>query len=281
MGLSEFLLAQIDRPFTRKALRWANHLLRPPGPVPVRVRNQKIYAASLDRLLALLLLKFGNAERFEIDLWQQHLRPGMVAVDIGANLGLYTLLAAERIGPGGTVHAFEPAPHNYALLCRNVKVNGHTNVVLHEIAVADREGTVPLHLCPEHHGDHRIYHVAHGNRPTINVRLTTLDAALHDAPRVDLVKMDIQGSEWRAVEGMRGLIERNPRMLLFLEFWPKGLRESGAEPADFLRRLRELGFLVRHINSKRRTLEEWDDRELVVLSERHGYTNLLASRQAV
>jgi FkbM family methyltransferase len=108
----------------------------------------------------LWLAKVGNAERFEMDLWSDSLRPGMVVADVGANLGLYTLLAAERVGPAGRVHSFEPDPQNAALLRRNVAANVYNNVVLHEAAVADRQGVVALHRCPEHHGDHRIYGVA-------------------------------------------------------------------------------------------------------------------------
>jgi hypothetical protein len=112
------------------------------------------------------------------------------------------------------------------------------------------------------------------------VRLTTLDAALRYAPRLDLVKVDIQGSEWRAIEGMRGLIERNPYLTLFFEYWPEGLRASGGDPAAFIRRLHRLGLHIWHVNDRRATLEELDERGLSVLSERPGYTNLLARRNA-
>ncbi len=278
MALTELLLSWVDTPWCRGALRFTNRLLRLPRPVPVRVCGQKIYAASIDRVLALLLARFGNAERFELDLWTARLQPGMVVADVGANLGLYTLLASRRVGPTGCVHSFEPDPHNFALLRRSVAANRCSNVILHQAAVADEVGTVRLHLCEEHHGDHRIYAAGQGERPAIEVPVTTLDAVLGRQPRLDLVKMDIQGSEWRAIEGMKRLIAANPGLTMFLELWPRGLREGGGNAAAFVQRLRELGLHIQHINSAKASLEVIEDQELIAAAERHGYTNILTER---
>ena len=280
MGWTEHLLSWVDTPAARAALRWTNRLLRPPRPVPLRIRGQKLYVGSFDRLLALLLAKLGNAERHEFDLWTDRLRPGMVVADVGANLGLYTLLASQRVGPHGRVHAFEPDPNNFKLLRRNVEANGCTNVVLHQAAVADAVGTICLHRCEEHHGDHRIYATSAAGRTTVEVPLTTLDAALADSPRLDVVKMDIQGSEWRAIEGMTRLLARNPSLTMFLEFWPRGLRESGGDAEALLRRFHGLGLRVRNINSERAALEDLDDAAVIALAEKSGYTNLLVEGDA-
>lgn len=279
MAWTELLLSWVDTPLCRAALRWTNKLLRLPRPVPVNVCGHKVYAASIDRILALMLARLGNAERFEMDLWSASIEPGMVVADVGANLGLYTLLASRRVGPQGCVHSFEPDPDNFALLQRNVAVNGCTNVVLHQAAVSDEVGHIHLHRCEEHHGDHRIYAPDRVDRPTVEVRVTTLDAALGDNSRLDMVKMDIQGCEWRAVEGMKRLLATNPSLAVILEFWPRGLRESGADPAAFLRRLRELGLHFQNIDSGRATLEELDDAALIATAEKHGYANLLTERR--
>jgi FkbM family methyltransferase len=276
MGWSDSILKWVDSSFCRSALRMANRLLWLPRPMPVRLFGNKIYAASCDRLLALLLAKFGRAEGYEIDLWTSMLRPGMVVADIGANLGLYTLLASRCVGPTGRVYSFEPDPNNFALLKRSVEANDCTNVVLHQAAVSNEIGTLCLHRSEEHHGDHRIYACGKGERPTIRVPVTTLDAVLASGIRLDAVKIDVQGSEWRVLQGMRQVITLNPALAVVLEFWPRGLGEAGSGAAAFLRQLRNLGLKVRNINNAHAVLEELGDEDLIATAERHGYTNLLA-----
>jgi FkbM family methyltransferase len=280
MRLTELVLSWMDTPPCRSILRLANRLFWLPRPLPVRLHGNKIYAGSCDRLLAMLLAKFGNAEHYEIDLWTSCLRPGMVVADVGANLGLYTLLASRCVGPEGRVYSFEPDPQNFALLRRSVAANGCTNVVMHQAAVADLVGTLALYRSEEHHGDHRIFPCGQGDRPTIQVPVTTLDAVLADSPRLDVVKMDIQGSEWRALQGMAQLVACNPALAMFLEFWPKGLREGGGDAAAFLHQLHHLGMRVRNIHNVRGQLEKLDDTELIATAERCGYTNLLAEGPA-
>jgi FkbM family methyltransferase len=204
----------------------------------------------------------------------------MVVADIGANLGLYTLLASRCVGPTGRVHSFEPDPQNYALLSRSVARNECSNVELHQTAVADQVGTLWLHRSEEHHGDHRIYACGPGDRRTVRVPVTTLDAALVQSPRLDAVKMDVQGSEWRVLRGMTQLIARNPAIAMFLEFWPRGLREGGVDPRELLQELRRLGLRVRNIGNCPATPEEGDDAQLIALAEQSGYSNLLAEGPA-
>jgi FkbM family methyltransferase len=168
------------------------------------------------------------------------LGPGAVFVDVGANIGFFTLLAASRVGPKGRVHAFEARADNLALLRRSVADNGFANVEVHQCAVSDRAGSLAFFASGTWYSNGRIVGDDEaGSEQLPRVAAVALDAALADAPRIDVVKMDIEGAEARALAGMRALLRRH-RPVLLTEFSPDLLRiSSGVEPAAYLAALAE------------------------------------------
>jgi len=98
---------------------------------------------------------------------------------------------------------------------------------------------------------------------------------------VNLIKMDVQGFEARALSGMETVIAASPRLTIFTEFWPEGLRRAGSDAAEFLRRLRSLDLEIFFINEYANRLEPADDAELL---QRYApplgtHTNLLCRRR--
>ncbi len=165
----------------------------------------------------------------------ESLREGDTVVDVGANVGYYTLIAASLVGPEGRVYAFEPDPRSFSLLERNVRLNGFSNVVLERKAVADQAGTLRLYLAPENKGDHRIYAPSDEQRDWIEVEAITLDDYFGErAAEVDLVKIDTQGAELSILRGMSRILESSERLVLAMEYWPHGLRDFGEEPGELL-----------------------------------------------
>lgn len=204
------------------------------------------------------LCRLGSFEPFETELVMRTVRPGDTVLDVGANVGYYTLIFARLVGPHGRVFAFEPDPQNFDLLRRNVRANGYANVTLEQKAVADSAGALALYRNPANKGDHRTYD-AGGGREAVEVGAVALDdyfASLDG--RVDLIKMDIQGAEERALAGMLKLLGRNPGVRLITEFWPRGLRLCGGDARRYAGRLRELGFGLRVINEAAERLEAFD-----------------------
>ena len=160
---------------------------------------------------------------------------GDTFVDVGANVGYYTLLAAKLVGEEGRVIAFEPDPESFALLERNVRLNGFENVILEQKAVSNEPGTVRLYLAPENKGDHRIYETRRQPREFVEVEAVTLDHYFSDdLERIDFVKIDVQGADLAVLEGMTEIFDANQHLLLSVEFWPYGLREFGDEARDLL-----------------------------------------------
>src|SRR5206468_941885 len=121
-------------------------------------------------------------------------KPGMVAVDVGANLGVHTLALARAVGPAGRVHALEPDPANFRLLARAVAEAGAAQVTLHRAAAAAQAGEIDLHLSPVNRGDHRLHPEA-ARRARLRVPVIVLDELLAGEPHVDFVKIDVQGAE--------------------------------------------------------------------------------------
>ncbi len=193
-------------------------------------------------------------------LFETFLERGMVVVDVGAHIGYFSLIAARRVGPVGKVYAFEPAPENYALLVKNIELNGYRNIMPVRYAVANYEGDATYFLHPDSvaHSLHaQTFGKPHG---TIDVKVTTLDRffAAQGWPPVHLVKLDIEGAEPAALEGMAELLRRTRGIHLIVEFIPHILRRASIEPRKFLHTLRDLGFIV-HAVADRGGLQEVDE----------------------
>jgi FkbM family methyltransferase len=232
----------------------------------------------LDPLDSLELSIFRSYEPFETSLLSAEIRPGMTIVDVGANIGYYTLLFSKLTGDSGRVYAFEPEPQNFALLQQNLSRNQRTNVVALNRAASDRAGESFLYLSTENHGDHQAYPSDDGRR---KVRMTTTRVDACVTGPVDLVKMDVQGFESHAFNGMEAIIAASPSLTIFTEFWPEGLRRAGSDAADFLRRLRSFDLEIFFINEYANRLEPAADAELL---RRYApaigtHTNLLCRRR--
>src|ERR1017187_6144702 len=223
---------------------------------------------------------YRSDERFEANLFVRCIRTGGTIVDIGANVGLYTLLAARALGNTGKVFAFEPAPQTFAYLKRNVRASRQANCVISAQALSNVTGPGRLYLSRISSGDHRIYSSGE-QRDCVDIEMTRLDDCLYGkTPRIDVIKIDIQGAELAAVEGMSRLLAANRDLKLFTEFWPYGLKQFGTQPRSYLALLRSLGFLLYRIDEDEAALCEVNDDDILrtYTPENKLYTNLLAVR---
>ena len=156
----------------------------------------------------------------------KYCRPGMTVFDIGANAGYITMLLANLVGNSGQVHAFEPIPENVQFLMETLNMNKITNVTVHQFAVADCEGEAQMVYDGVFDGYSTLLRGGHGYYTgraanTILVKTITLDQFCRDAciSRIDLVKMDIEGAEMLALEGMSQVLSSSYRPILIVEFW--------------------------------------------------------------
>ncbi len=221
-------------------------------------------------------------EPFETDLIQSRVKPGDTVLDVGANIGYYTLLFAKRVGPRGQVFAFEPEPDNFSLLEKNIRANDYRNVVAVNAALSDRAGKLNLHVCDENRGDHRIY-LTDEKRLAVEVTALVADQYL-DSLRADVqfVKIDVQGAEAKVLRGMQNLLRRSRACQVAMEFWPLGIDRAGDDVRQMLDLLAELGFSFQKIDERQARLEEIGPAHLLreFTVAKGNQTNLLLTKRS-
>jgi FkbM family methyltransferase len=204
-------------------------------------------------------------------LFGRLLRPGEVVLDVGANVGYYSLSAAARVGPGRRVFAFEPGPAAAARLRENAALNGLNNLQVIEAAVADRPGTLRLHLSEDSEAA-SLFPSATGVAASVEVPVTTLDDFVKQAalPRVDLLKIDAEGAEVGILRGGRQLLAGADAPVLIVEANPVTLEAAGESVAALRAELEGLGYTIAVIESvpwRGAVVENW-------LATRKGHEGL-------
>ncbi|MDX2170121.1 MAG: FkbM family methyltransferase [Deltaproteobacteria bacterium] len=165
---------------------------------------------------------------------------GMATVDVGAHLGAYTLALAHAVGARGRVLALEPDAHNFDLLTRAAPRWRLPQVDARLLAAADYTGWTTLHRSATDRADHRIVSAA-ADRLRVTVRAVCLDELLADWPRVDLVKLAVQGAEVLALRGLRRTLAQHAELRLLCTVAPALLERSGAAADALFEPLAELG----------------------------------------
>jgi FkbM family methyltransferase len=225
-------------------------------------------------------LRSGRVERFTVQLLRELVKPGMVVVDVGAYLGYYTLLAARGTGSTGEVHAFECNPVNHRFLLHNLRLNELLgNVVASTSAVSDRPGRLPFFVRGWDLSESSLWQESH-TTDVIEVPSTTLDEELGGQP-VDVLKMDIEGGEVLALDGMTATIAASPNLIMFVECNPSALAASGSSAGQLVERLRGLGFDVAEIDEKGRACGPVTERLLADESaaDRKFFVNLYCTKR--
>lgn len=230
----------------RRMDRWVRHLITPAirAPNPVVVQGHLMWYPAAD-VFEEDFLALDNHEPDTTRLIQELLHPGMTFVDLGAFIGYYTLLAARQVGDAGHVFAFEPAPYAVEVLKRNVGANGYEgNVTVVPTAVSNTTSKSRLFLPRLPQGLSSLHPNTLVTSRFVEVDTTTLDASFASLGwrRVDLIKMDIEGAEKAALEGMAELSRRNPDLKLIIEFAPVAMRGAGVRPEEFFAALEAVGF---------------------------------------
>jgi FkbM family methyltransferase len=242
-ALKPFQLARF--PLVRRLYRSAFRAAVPPGEVTeVGVREARMFVDPHDGGVGYQLVIGRGYETLTSELFERELAPGMVVVDLGANIGYYSLLAAARIGAEGQVFAFEPAPENIALFERSIAANRFEQVTLVPKACSDVTGPVQLHLSQAGKGLHTIGTPGDG-WAAIEVECVRLDDFFVGAElEIDLMKIDIEGAEMRALDGMQRILAGSRKLRILTEVNPTALSANATDAEAYIRRLMGQGFEI-------------------------------------
>jgi FkbM family methyltransferase len=210
----------------------------------VELEGFRMYASPSDWAVGQTILRDRAYEPHVTRAVRSVLRPGMVFVDVGANIGYFSLLSAAAVGPTGRVFAFEPSPRNCAMLHFSAAANGFRNIEIHPFAVFESAQL----LVYDTQGSNGIVSDLTDDARILAyrevARACTLDGVLGVAGRVDAIKLDIEGAEYCALRGAQGVLRRH-RPVLFTEFSPGGLRNvSKVSGTEYLQLLIDAGYAL-------------------------------------
>ncbi len=223
------------------------------------------------------LLMEGCWEMWITNVFRQMLRPGMTVVDVGANVGYYTLLAAAGVGFEGRVYAVEADPHTFELLNKNIEVNGYRSIVrAHQCAAANKRGELTPTQFRNQHGGHNIFTDFYDSRIVghVKVQAAPLDELIPDS--VDLMRIDAEGSWPLISQGMQEPLKRSPQIRILMEFAPHMIGRT-IHPLDFLKRMRNANLRCQAVTHDS-AIETWPDEKLL---EPGIHTVLLGGVEAV
>jgi FkbM family methyltransferase len=201
----------------------------------------KLFVDTLDIGFGSHLILDGFWEIWLTLFFARNIRSGMTAIDVGAHLGYYSVMFGELVGTSGRVMAVEPNPKSSELLRRSIDLNGfstHSTVFSGALGSIENE-RLPLYVPPFEPKNALIIPPAEDFNPrrgaVVEVASTTLDRLCAELDRIDLIKIDAEGSEERIFDGMSATIARS-RPTIVMEFNAARYRN----PAAFVERLREV-----------------------------------------
>jgi FkbM family methyltransferase len=214
----------------------------------VQLETREYVCVDMRSLDALAYMLGWDLETNVVQVFRTFLMPSSVVLDIGASFGLYTAIAANRVRRHGRLYAFEGNPEVFPSLTRTLLCNGihgNPNVVGANLLVSDSCGRGILHFGAEafHLGTMSDVPLWGGERRSVEVEMTTIDAFLPSDIAVDLVKVDVEGHEPLVIRGMERTIARSPNIRLIIEFADDMLAQTMKAP-DFVRYIHSLGFCI-------------------------------------
>ena len=215
----------------------------------VQLRDQfgnLFFLPSLREPIAFHLLIDGVYEPETIDFVLNYLKPGLNFVDVGANVGAFTVPAAKKVSPSGRVLSIEPSPTIFSYLETNVRENGLSNVYLKQCAIFNQDANLPFYEAPTDHFGMGSLAPQFSSKPTA-VAGKTLDHMLSEEgiEHVDLLKVDVEGFEFHVFQGARKLLtsEKPPLIVFELCDWAEA-RVLEGKVGDAQQVLKEWGYQI-------------------------------------
>jgi FkbM family methyltransferase len=275
-------------PFFYSIYKLAYKLITPRSLVLTKVYDNLMYVYPRDEGLGGELIARGyyHDEKYMTELFIKSIKPGSIVVDVGANIGYYTLIAAKLAGKKGKVYSFEPEDKNFDILMKNIETNKYDNVIAIKKGVSDTNGKKRLYINKFNLGKHSLSSKAMPKREQagfLEIETVTLDVffnKLANKEGLDVIKIDTEGSEGLVLNGAKNLLKRK-KLKIFTEFSP-WTRNTGIDPLVLLNTLKKYGFAINVIDEKEKCLRKIDTKKIIEMCDKKenntGAVNLLLEK---
>ncbi len=217
-------------------------------------------------------------DSFEIELLKKHIHKSDFVLDIGSNIGFFSKILSQMVGPNGKVHCFEPDKTNFNHLQDYCKHLGNVHLV--NKAVGAKNENLKIYTSKKLNVDHRTYKPEEFDKE-IEIEAVSIDEYLGENKKIHFIKMDIQGFEMQAIKGMEKTLTENHEVKIISELWPYGLSKAGSSATEYFNFLTQKGFICYLLEEKSlKRLNPEKVESIKTLSEEH-YFNIFATRTNV
>ncbi|MFJ2693615.1 FkbM family methyltransferase [Pseudomonas sp. NPDC087336] len=245
--------------------------------IMIRSEIGYVLCSASDHALIAILLEAGELEPGTRLLIQRLIKPGDAYIDVGANIGMHMLAAAQAMQGSGKIIGFEPFGPTKALIDKTMWINGFSEITeTHQLAVSNMSGSQSLNLgaTSGHHSLFKLNTPASLAKPPVQVDLTSLDDIVSPDQVIHLLKIDAEGAELDVIEGATQLLKNNPQIKLIVELGLSHLERTDHTVEDWLETFTKLGFEYQIINPSSGELEAYSIEKLRAV----GSVNLFFSK---
>lgn len=256
----------------KKNKLWMDHFKRSDFFTHNLTEDLKINLYSDSLLCQLIYFGF---EQTEISFINRFLRKGDVFLDIGSNIGLYSLVAAKIIGYEGKIYAFEPTPSTYKRLLENISLNNFSNINAYNIGLSNKESTLDFYTQNDGHDAWnsfvRLTQFTNENN-AIQVKVETLDSLIQEykIENISLIKIDVEGWEKYVLEGCIKLLEKENSPVFLIEFTETNAFDAGYYIGEIFDFMQKYGYEWYSYNAELNSLNK-EEKKL-----HYPYENLIA-----
>tara|TARA_B110001454_G_scaffold15210_2_gene13676 strand:- start:52414 stop:53298 length:885 start_codon:yes stop_codon:yes gene_type:complete len=245
------------------------------------VQGHKMFLDKFDSLDLSINKEYGF---LETKIIKDEIKSGDIIIDLGAHIGYYTLLFARQSSIDGKVFAFEPEPSNFSILEKNIIANKYKNIIAVQKAVSDSNSQINLWIGQESSGANRIYKPKQTN--TQNFKISKVNSIKLDDyfmnseyfDKINFIKMDLEGAEYKALLGMKLLLQKNKKITILTEFSKKSLEDSGHTSLEFIDFFYDNDFQVNLLDEKNKKIVPITKTEFLEIDSNTQLINLLCKK---
>ena len=228
---------------------------------------------------------YGIHGTHDFNIIKNNVKDGDNVIDLGANIGYFTLILAKLVGPTGKVFAFEPDPRNLALLKKNVEYNNYKNVIIVPKAVSNVNDKCTLYTGQKTFGQNKIYKPKNTKIQKFipidseTVRLDDFFRTNGLLDKISFIKMDVEGAEFLALSGMKEILKLNKNIKIFTEAEISYLEDAGSSYDQFIDLLTENDFTFSLADNRSETLTKVNKSQLEKILNDEGSVNIFCVRE--